>query len=185
MNNDLTHYCQIYPDFFNKSYCSKVVKNLENVEWGLHRYYTPQGTYVSTETDLSISYSTIPESEELHKATWHAVKHYQESLQFSWFSSWLGMTSIRFNKYDTNTNMMPHCDHIHSLFDGEKKGVPVLSIVGALNDEYEGGEFIMWGDKKLELPAGSLMIFPSNFLYPHQITPITKGTRYSFVQWVW
>ena len=185
MNQDLTSYCQIYQSYFDKSFCDQIIKNLKDVEWGLHRYYTPDGTYISTETDLSVSYNEIAQSEELHKATWHAVKYYQETLKFSWFDSWLGMTSIRFNKYDTNTNMMPHCDHIHSLFDGERKGVPVLSIVGVLNEDYEGGNFVMWENKIIELPQGSLMIFPSNFLYPHQVTPVTKGTRYSFVQWVW
>ena len=80
---------------------------------------------------------------------------------------------------------MPHCDHIHSLFDGERKGVPILSIVGALNNDYTGGEFIMWNEEKIELPAGSVMIFPSSFLYPHEVRPVITGTRYSFVQWVW
>ena len=31
-------------------------------------------------------------------------------------------------------------------------------------------------------PKGSIIVFPS-FLY-HQVTPITKGTRYSLVMWV-
>jgi predicted 2-oxoglutarate/Fe(II)-dependent dioxygenase YbiX len=185
MNQDLTQYCQVYNNYFDPNYCKNILQSLEKVEWGLHRYFTSEGDYVSTETDLSVSYDEIPESNNLHQATWHAIKHYQETLNFSWFKSWHGMTSIRFNRYDQNTNMMPHCDHIHSLFDGERKGIPVLSIVGVLNNDYEGGEFVMWEDKKIELPAGSIMIFPSNFLYPHQVTPIIKGTRYSFVQWVW
>ena len=30
-----------------------------------------------------------------------------------------------------------HADHIHSMFDGEKKGIPILSVLGVLNDDYE------------------------------------------------
>jgi predicted 2-oxoglutarate/Fe(II)-dependent dioxygenase YbiX len=26
-------------------------------------------------------------------------------------------------------------------------------------------------------------LFPSNYLYPHRITPVTQGTRYSIVTW--
>jgi predicted 2-oxoglutarate/Fe(II)-dependent dioxygenase YbiX len=78
-----------------------------------------------------------------------------------------------------------HCDHIHDLFDGERKGVPILSIVGVLNDDYEGGEFVMWDNEKIELSAGSVMIFPSNFMYPHAVMPVISGTRHSFVSWVW
>jgi DNA-directed RNA polymerase beta subunit len=49
----------------------------------------------------------------------------------------------------------------------------------------EGGEFVMFDDTTIELPKGSLLIFPSNFLYPHQVLPVTKGTRHAFVSWVW
>ena len=81
--------------------------------------------------------------------------------------------------------MAEHCDHIHSMFDGTTKGIPIMSFVGVLNDDYEGGEFVMWKDKVIELKAGSVMIFPSIFLYPHRVEPIKKGTRHSFVSWAY
>ena len=81
--------------------------------------------------------------------------------------------------------MAKHCDHIHDMFDGQMKGIPTLSIVGILNDDYEGGEFIMFDDYHVELPKGAIMVFPSNFLYPHKVEPVTKGTRHTFVSWVY
>ena len=48
-----------------------------------------------------------------------------------------------------------------------------------------GGELVFWKDKVVELKAGEIMIFPSNFLYPHEVRMVTKGTRYSFVSWAW
>jgi predicted 2-oxoglutarate/Fe(II)-dependent dioxygenase YbiX len=54
-----------------------------------------------------------------------------------------------------------------------------------LNDDFEGGDFLMFDGKKLNLSAGDIVIFPSNFLYPHAVTTVTKGTRYSFVAWGW
>jgi hypothetical protein len=95
------------------------------------------------------------------------------------------LSPIRFNKYEVGTNMKPHCDHIHTLFDGERKGVPILTVLGLLNDDFEGGDFLLIDDKKLNLDAGDIVIFPSNFMYPHSVTTITKGTRYSFVCWAW
>lgn len=41
------------------------------------------------------------------------------------------------------------------MFDGNIKGIPILSVLGVLNDDYKGGEFIMFGDTELKLPAGS------------------------------
>ena len=40
-------------------------------------------------------------------------------------------------------------------------------------------------DKKINLLKGDLLIFPSIFLYPHKVEPIKKGTRYSFISWVY
>lgn len=92
---------------------------------------------------------------------------------------------IRMNRYSEGTLMKPHFDHIHSLFDGSQKGIPVLSMIGILNDDYQGGDLVFFDDYKVETKVGDLIIFPSSFLYPHAIKEVTKGTRYSFVSWAW
>ena len=185
MNYDLRNYCKVYHNYFDEAFCTKILNSINTVEWGVHRYYTQTGEYVSTDTDLSVSFGEIPESYNIHNATGQLVTHYQQELNFPWYGSFHAITTARFNRYDKNTNMMPHCDHIHSLFDGERKGIPILSIVGSLNNDYTGGEFIMWNEEKIDLPAGSVMIFPSIFLYPHRVEPIKKGTRHSFVSWAY
>lgn len=54
----------------------------------------------------------------------------------------------------------------------------------ALNDDYEGGEWAFFGQKiKYKIPKGSAILFPSNFMYPHEIMPVTKSTRYSVITW--
>ena len=72
-------------------------------------------------------------------------------------------------------------DHIHSLFDGQRKGIPILSILGVLNEGYEGGEFVFFQDYEVPLKAGDIMVFPSNFMYPHTVKELTKGERFTFV----
>jgi len=53
-----------------------------------------------------------------------------------------------------------------------------------LNDDYEGGEFAFFDRKlKYKLKKGSCIMFPSNFMYPHEIMPVTSGTRYSIITW--
>jgi len=113
------------------------------------------------------------------------ILEYIESFKLDWFTGWQGITGTKFLRYFPDQLMQTHCDHIHSIFDGKKKGIPILSIIGILNDDYEGGELIMFGDKKIETKKGDILIFPSNFLYPHKIAPVTKGVRYSYVSWVW
>ncbi len=78
--------------------------------------------------------------------------------------------------------MRKHYDHIHSIFDGKMKGVPIVSIVANLNEDYEGSEF-MCREKEIKLKTGDILMFPSNFMYPHEVKETTKGVRYSFVSW--
>ncbi len=119
------------------------------------------------------------------KKLWEAIKEYIDRLDFKWFAGWTGYTGLKFNKYTKNTTMKKHCDHIHDIFPGDPKGVPILSMVGLLNNDFEGGKFIMFEDKEIKLKQGDLIIFPSSFLYPHEVTPVKKGTRYSYVSWVY
>lgn len=53
-----------------------------------------------------------------------------------------------------------------------------------LNDDYEGGEFAFF-DREIMIRGGkgSIVMFPSNFMYPHEIMPVTSGTRYSIITW--
>jgi predicted 2-oxoglutarate/Fe(II)-dependent dioxygenase YbiX len=43
----------------------------------------------------------------------------------------------------------------------------------------------MFDNLQLDLQAGDLLIFPSNFMYPHRVEPVTNGERYSFISWMW
>ena len=106
-------------------------------------------------------------------------------LNFEWFKGWSGYTSLKFLEYSHNERMAYHCDHIRSMFDGEKKGIPILTVIGTLNEDYDGGELVMFDNKEIILGEGDLIIFPSVFLYPHKINPIKKGKRYSYASWVW
>lgn len=65
----------------------------------------------------------------------------------------------------------------------------ILSYVFLINKDYKGGEleFFLPNNPKSFLTINdvenTLIIFPSNFMYPHFINPITEGERYSIVAW--
>jgi predicted 2-oxoglutarate/Fe(II)-dependent dioxygenase YbiX len=185
---DLRDYVRVYENFLHRDLCNETVESLKKANWTKHTYYNSQThEHNSYENDLSISYDLIPQKEIITNQIWNGIERYiiEDHAHFSkWYSGWNGYSEVRFNKYDKNTEMRIHCDHIHSIFDGRIKGIPVLSVLGALNNDYDGGEFVMWGNKTIQLDTGSLVIFPSNFLYPHHVNVITKGIRYSFVSWV-
>lgn len=60
----------------------------------------------------------------------------------------------------------------------------VLSVLLYLNDDYEGGEIeFRHSGIKFKPEPGSVLFFPSNFLYVHEVYPVTKGPRYALPNW--
>ena len=74
---------------------------------------------------------------------------------------------------------------IHS--DYAKNTPRELSFSLLLNDDYEGGDFIFLFEGKeypVNLKKNNLLIFPSNFIYHHRISKVTKGVRKAVVGWI-
>ena len=40
-------------------------------------------------------------------------------------------------------------------------------------------------NNKYELKEGDIMLFPSTFIFNHEVKTVTKGERYSFVSWAY
>ena len=187
MNLDLKSYVKVYPNWIEEDICKNLIFELENVKWEKHHFYIYKNSEKeSHDTDFKVSIDSNQLTDLIQKKIWKAIEQYiVKDFCFPWFRGWSGFSPVRYNKYETGTEMKKHCYHIQSLFEGERKGIPTLSVLGILNEDYEGGDFIMWGKEKIELKTGSVVVFPSNFMYPHEVTPITKGTRYSCISWVW
>ena len=92
------------------------------------------------------------------------------------------MTDFRINRYSEGGFMSRHVDNIHHSH-GQQYGYPQVSVLLYLNDDYEGGDFYV-ANKKFEPEKGSGIIFPSNFMFPHEAKTVTKGTRWSIVAWL-
>ena len=79
-------------------------------------------------------------------------------------------------KYDESGHLPAHQD--------QGIGSRVLSVLLYLNDDYDGGEIeFRHSNLKFKPKAGSVLFFPSNFLYVHEVYPVTKGPRYALPNW--
>jgi predicted 2-oxoglutarate/Fe(II)-dependent dioxygenase YbiX len=73
-----------------------------------------------------------------------------------------------------------YTEHTDSFKDRPR----AVSCSFILNDDFEGGEFAFFGKELIyKLEKGDALMFPSNFMYPHEVMPVTKGTRYSIITW--
>ncbi len=83
---------------------------------------------------------------------------------------------MRVLKYENSGFLPAHTD--------QGVSTRTLSVLVYLNDNYEGGNITFPNSKvSLKPEAGSMIFFPSNFLYVHQIEPITNGIKYSLPNW--
>lgn len=190
MDMNLQSYVKIYNNWIDEKNCDLSIEELELdlTSWEQHKYYNPiNNKYAALNDDNEFDHSCdiISSSPYIMKRIGEGISRYVEEVKFSWMPHLSGYTEVKFHKYAKDNLMSEHVDHIHSMFDGTRKGIPSLSCLALLNDDFTGGEFVMFGDKVIEFKKGDMMIFPSNFLYPHRVEPVLSGIRYSCISWVW
>lgn len=101
-----------------------------------------------------------------------AVEDYCKRFNINNLRYWEAFNYIR---YGEGQHFQEHHDHGFSYNC-------TVSLVTYLNDDYEGGEiFFRLQGLNYKPKAGDTVIFPSNFMYPHQAKVVTKGVKYSLV----
>ena len=106
---------------------------------------------------------------------------YANSENFHYNLSDNDIESAQISKYSVGEYYDEHID-----FGKDNNLTRKLSLTVQLSDEndYEGGDLIFYtGSVREQAPRGkgSVIVFDSR-LY-HEITPVSKGTRYSLVKW--
>jgi Rps23 Pro-64 3,4-dihydroxylase Tpa1-like proline 4-hydroxylase len=81
-------------------------------------------------------------------------------------------------KYNEGNFFINHIDD--GLFMTRK-----VSLVYYFNDNYSGGEIVFPRTGVVIKPkANQLALFPANYMYNHNVSEVTSGTRYSMVNWL-
>jgi prolyl 4-hydroxylase len=83
-----------------------------------------------------------------------------------------------------------HVDNIllASRFQEVEQGIPTrdVSLVGYLNDDFEGGETCFDRQSlKVTPKAGSIILFPAYYTHPHQALPVRSGKKYAWTTWLY
>lgn len=112
-------------------------------------------------------FSTLYDS--LVSTLWQCVNHYCQpykiKMQF--------IEAVNFLKYEEGCYLKFHSDHSWAYTCS-------VSTVSYFNDDYEGGELIFEHlDYVYKPKRGDIFVSPSNFIYSHAATDITKGVKYS------
>jgi hypothetical protein len=180
---DIKNFVKVY-NLIPQDVCEKIISDYENdLRWEKHVWF-------ANIPDISPLLSQLSQRHEKELETLYDQKlislgaYFEEALTKYYVDiNSYGLITFfdapRLNKYSTGTKMLTHVDLIRR---NKEDGVPVLSFIGVLNDDYDGGKFLM-NKEVLELKQGDILMFPSTFLYEHEVTEVIKGTRYSVVSW--
>lgn len=93
------------------------------------------------------------------------------------------ISQIDLLKYEANDYKVGY--HWHVDFGGTCNERH-LSISINLNNDFQGGEFLFdlpEGVHECVQNTGDAIVFPSNFMFPHQVNPINQGVRYAIIAW--
>jgi len=136
-------------------------------------------TYSHTLSNLNMSLSNIHWYNLLYFYLRNGLALYQKDCNIS--ETIATISTIEILKYENSGFYTWHTDHFADI-------PRTLSCILLLNNDYEGGNLCFRnpdgsGEWEVEVKPNRLIIWPSNFLYPHTVKPVTKGRRYSVVAW--
>jgi len=174
-------YIKYYKNIVTENLCNSLINY--NFPYEASKYQTHDSGAIVKQERVKMSDSWIKKESVFYTAVKSCFEEVivKYKTDFPLFS--VGRTTdFRINKYGKGGFMSRHVDNIHHSH-GQQYGYPQVSALLYLNDDYDGGEFYV-ADKKFLPINGSAIIFPSNFMFPHEAKPVTKGTRWSIVTWL-
>ncbi|TWD85757.1 2-oxoglutarate-Fe(II)-dependent oxygenase superfamily protein [Variovorax beijingensis] len=163
---------------------SHIERQLVANEYRVHEVYGRDGGSI-VDTRYRDSKAIVPRhDEELAFYIYEVVHQYfLENFSAQPCDS-LVLAQTEFFAYSAGVGLKMHADD-HALgADGRvlKRDVQRgITAILYLNSEFDGGE-IHFPKQDLELrpSAGTLVVFPSNRNFPHEVKPILRGQRYSY-----
>jgi predicted 2-oxoglutarate/Fe(II)-dependent dioxygenase YbiX len=172
----ITDFIHCYENMLDKNICQEIIKNSENLTF-------EKAPVLNEVTDHRKCYYANLDGKfnnDVFKAVDNVINEYAKD-------------HVNF----TTGLSLEDTGYHHLIYIGAQKGeykehtdhadiTPrVLSCSFILNDNYDGGDFVFFGGKyKVTKKAGSAIVFPSNFCFPHAVTPVINGDRHAIITWI-
>ena len=183
-NQQISDYIYYYPQVLGPTACDNLIAHYNKdtfMRWKTSTFSTTSAVTGTSKVDMKefwigpnmFGYQTIKQGFET------AVNDYIKAHNKITPTAY---TAFRLNHYAEGGFMKNHVDNIYRSH-GQQYGYPHLTSLIFLNDDYEGGEFTLCGEN-LDKDKGSAVVFPSNFMFPHEVKKVTSGVRYSIMTWI-
>ena len=192
-------FIKYYANVLDREVCSLIIKELNNIidikgVVGSTRINCIECKSLSVDSDnmtFPLLANTIAKIKELY------ISEYPRYQRFIKFCSGEGFgvfedvgSKLLIQHYPENGYMKEHIDNTgqrtyireHKTINLEYKHAQ-LSIIIMLNDDYDGGEFVV-AEKSFKGEAGAAVAFPASFMYPHKVNVVRNGERWSCAAWL-
>jgi predicted 2-oxoglutarate/Fe(II)-dependent dioxygenase YbiX len=184
MSFDIRDYIVVFENIVPVELCDSILSEYSNTnEWlqtstkGGVRLDIRSATTILMSTDQVINLNAKVRKkldDDLFQCASKAIQSYNQKFDDARIEQDSGYELLR---YETGQFYTTHTDSF-------REAPRAVSCSFSLNDNYEGGEFAFFNREiKIKIPKGSALMFPSNFMYPHEVMPVTHGTRFSIVTW--
>jgi len=181
LNN--SSYIKVYDNIISNELCDQIIEEFKDDDW--KRSGIGKDSEINDEIRNCFSiamykaYVKNPTYRiELDKKIFHSMS---KALQ-NYTADFANLNVVDDTGYDLlrYTEGQFYVQHVDSFKDQNR----ALTCSLILNDDYEGGEFAFFDrEMKFKLKKGQAIMFPSNFMFPHEILPVKSGTRYSIITW--
>lgn len=183
-------FIKVYDNVIQLSAVSSLIKWLSKTEFKKAGVVSQTGdsvvdfnirrTWVKPLGNLSNSYTEVHWANFLGSVFMNMCQKYKNDLKIDNFPL-ERILEISALKYENTGFYTWHSDHCQAF-------PRTLSIIFMLNNDYEGGNLCFrnpdsTNEFAVDVKPNRLVIWPSNFMYPHTVKSVTKGTRYSIVSW--
>jgi len=193
----LTDFIKSYHNALSAEDCEEIMEEFNENEYLPSEIMGGHNSYRRTSTEVSISAVNVQEKNpetrkkidsKIYTAFARSLDDYVD--EFCTFDC-NADTGYSLLKYSEGCEFKEHFDDPIRAFRNRNGTISEESAVKRqisgiilLNDNFEGGELKFYKQKyKPEIKKGTCLLFPSNTLFPHRVTPVIKGTRYSVVSW--
>jgi len=184
----LDKYIHVFNDAISSDFCDEIIEEYDDPEdwkpgtindYEVNDYRKCEVVYLSLDETLERNLKTRKKiDDKLYKIINHLLEQYLKEYDS------LGYVQI---KEDTGYMLLRYKigDYVKKHVDTSSEQHRTLSCSLILNDNYDGGDFVFFGGKhKVPPKAGSAVVFPSNFCFPHAVTPVTNGDRHAVITWI-
>jgi predicted 2-oxoglutarate/Fe(II)-dependent dioxygenase YbiX len=188
---NLKDFIKIYDNVLEINFVSKIVKYLSKLEKPAFRkgfvLNRNKGSELNTNHRIVDTFHLDRASKSLTEVFFYNYIR-ERILNFLWndyvkeipMCSTQRIEEITILKYEKGGKYNYHIDHNSNM-------PRTVSVIIFLNNDYKGGELsFLLGDEEyiVNVKPGRMVIWPSNYLYPHKVHEVSEGIRYSIVSWL-